>query len=149
MGTILKEFKEFVMRGNVLDMAVGVIIGGAFNSIVSSLVDDIVMPVITLFTGKINFTDLLISLDGNSYPTLAAAKEAGASVIAYGNFIQIVVQFLLTAFVIFTLVKGINKLHRPAPEPEAAPSTKICPYCKSEIHIEAVKCPHCASELSE
>lgn len=147
MNKIFQEFKTFVMRGNVIDMAVGVIIGGSFSGIVNSLVNDIVMPVVTLITGKINFTDMLISLDGNKYASLQAAKDAAAPVIAYGNFIQIVVQFLLTAFVIFIVIKGINKLHKPAPEP--APTTKICPYCKSEIHIEAVKCPHCASEQPE
>ena len=145
MGKIVSEFKQFIMRGNVIDMAVGVIIGGAFNSIVSSLVNDVVMPVVTLITGKINFTDLMIPLDGNTYATLKEAHDAGASVIAYGNFIQMVVQFLLTAFVIFMVIKGINKLHKPAPAP--APTTKVCPYCKSEIHKDAVKCPHCASEL--
>lgn len=149
MKAFVNEFKEFIMRGNVIDMAVGVIIGGAFNNIVSSLVNDIVMPVITLITGKINFTDMLIALDGNSYPSLSAAKEAAAPVIAYGNFIQIVVQFLLTAFVIFLVIKGINRLHKPAPAPAPEPTTKVCPFCKSEIHIEAVKCPHCASDLTE
>lgn len=147
MKQFVKEFKEFVMRGNVIDMAVGVIIGSAFNSIVTSLVNDIVMPVVTLLTGKINFSDMMFSLDGNTYATLEAAQTAGAPVIAYGNFIQIVVQFLLTALVIFVVIKGINKLHKPAPAPE--PTTKICPYCKSEIHKDAVKCPHCASELSK
>ncbi len=146
MNKILSEFKTFVMRGNVIDMAVGVIIGGAFSGIVNSLVNDIVMPVISLITGKINFTDMMISLDGNTYASLQAAKDAAAPVIAYGNFIQLVVQFLLTAFVIFMVIKGINKLHRPKPAEEEAPATKICPYCKSEIHIDAVKCPHCASE---
>lgn len=149
MKAFINEFKEFIMRGNVIDMAVGVIIGGAFNNIVSSLVNDIVMPVITLITGKINFTDMLIALDGNSYSSLSAAKEAAAPVIAYGNFIQIVVQFLLTAFVIFLVIKGINRLHKPAPAPAPEPTTKVCPFCKSEIHIEAVKCPHCASDLTE
>lgn len=144
MNKILQEFKTFIMRGNVLDMAIGVIIGGAFSNIVNSLVNDIVMPIITLITGKINFADMFISLNGQSYATLKEAQDASAAIIAYGNFIQIVVQFLLTAFVIFMVIKAINKLHRPAPEP--APTTKICPYCKSEIHIEAVKCPHCASE---
>ncbi len=147
MSKILQEFKAFVMRGNVIDMAVGVVVGGAFSNIVNSLVNDIVMPVVSLITGKINFADMMISLDGNKYASLAAAQEAGAPVIAYGNFIQIIVQFLLTAFVIFMVIKGINKLHKPAPEP--APTTKICPFCKSEIHIEAVKCPHCASEQPE
>lgn len=147
MGNIAKEFKEFIMRGNVMDMAVGVIVGAAFNNIVSSLVNDIIMPVISIFTGKINFTDLMISLDGNTYRTLEEASTAGAPVIAYGNFIQLVLQFLITAFAVFLLVKGINALRRPAPEPEV--TTKICPFCHSEIHIEATKCPHCTSSLSE
>lgn len=147
MGKMVKEFKEFIMRGNVMDMAVGVIIGGAFSSIVSSLVNDVIMPVITLITGKISFTDLFVALDGGSYRTLAEAKDAGASVFAYGNFIQTVVEFLIIAFVIFMVIKGINKLHKPAPEPVAEVTTKICPFCKSEIHKDAVKCPHCASEV--
>ena len=147
MSKIGEEFKEFIMRGNVMDMAVGVIIGGAFSSIVSSLVDDVLMPVITLATGKVSFTDLFVALDGGSYKTLAEAQEAGASVLAYGNFIQMVVQFLIIAFFIFMVVKGINKLRKPAPAPEV--TTKICPYCKSEIHKDAVKCPHCASALDK
>jgi len=145
MSKMLDEFKAFIMRGNVVDMAVGVIIGGAFSKIVTSLVNDIVMPVITLITGKINFTDLMISLNGETYKSLAEAQEAAAPVIAYGNFIQLIVEFLLTAFVIFMVIKGINKLHKPAPAPEV--TTKICPYCKSEIHKDATKCPHCASQL--
>lgn len=145
MAKIFDEFKTFIMRGNVMDMAVGVIVGGAFSGIVNSLVNDIVMPVISTITGKINFSDLMISLDGNTYPSLAAAQEAAAPVIAYGNFIQLIVQFLITAFVIFMAIKGINKLHKPAPAP--APTTKTCPYCKSEIHKDATKCPHCASDL--
>lgn len=145
MGKMLSEFKTFVMRGNVMDMAVGVIVGSAFTGIVNSLVNDIIMPVITLLTGRISFSDLMISLDGNTYPSLDAAQQAGASVIAYGNFIQLVVQFLLTAFVLFMVIKGINKLHKPAPAPEV--TTKECPYCRSEIHKDAVKCPHCGSDL--
>ncbi|RKJ51718.1 large conductance mechanosensitive channel protein MscL [bacterium 1XD42-54] len=145
MKKMLSEFKTFIMRGNVMDMAVGVIVGSAFTGIVNSLVGDIIMPVITLITGKINFTDLMLPLDGNTYPSLQAARDAAAPVLAYGNFIQLVIQFLLTAFVIFLMVKGINRLHRPAPAPQV--TTKICPYCKSEIHKDAVKCPHCASEL--
>ena len=144
MSKITKEFKEFIMRGNVLDMAVGVIVGGAFSSIINSLVNDVLMPVISLATGKVDFTNLFIALDGQSYPTLDAAK-ASTSVFAYGSFIQTVIQFLIIAFSIFMVVKGINMLRRP--KPEAAPTTKECPYCKSEIHIDAVKCPHCASEL--
>ncbi|RGX99013.1 large conductance mechanosensitive channel protein MscL [Blautia sp. OF03-15BH] len=139
-----KITKEFIMRGNVMDMAVGVIVGGAFSSIINSLVNDVLMPVISLATGKVDFTNLFIALDGQSYPTLDAAK-ASTSVFAYGSFIQTVIQFLIIAFSIFMVVKGINMLRRP--KPEAAPTTKECPYCKSEIHIDAVKCPHCASEL--
>ncbi|MEF2852916.1 MAG: large conductance mechanosensitive channel protein MscL, partial [Lachnospiraceae bacterium] len=127
-----------------MDMAVGVIVGGAFSSIINSLVNDVLMPVISLATGKVDFTNLFIALDGQSYPTLDAAK-ASTSVFAYGSFIQTVIQFLIIAFSIFMVVKGINMLRRP--KPEAAPTTKECPYCKSEIHIDAVKCPHCASEL--
>ena len=144
MSKITKEFKEFIMRGNVMDMAVGVIVGGAFSSIINSLVNDVLMPVISLATGRVDFTNLFIALDGQSYPTLDAAK-ASTSVFAYGSFIQTVIQFLIIAFSIFMVVKGINMLRRP--KPEAAPTTKECPYCKSEIHIDAVKCPHCASEL--
>ena len=146
MSKITKEFKEFIMRGNVMDMAVGVIVGGAFSSIINSLVNDVLMPVISLATGKVDFTNLFIALDGQSYQTLDAAK-ASTSVFAYGSFIQTVIQFLIIAFSIFMVVKGINMLRRP--KPEAAPTTKECPYCKSEIHIDAVKCPHCASELSK
>lgn len=144
MSKITKEFKEFIMRGNVMDMAVGVIVGGAFSNIINSLVNDVLMPVISLATGKVDFTNLFIALDGQSYPTLDAAK-ASTSVFAYGSFIQTVIQFLIIAFSIFMVVKGINMLRRP--KPEAAPTTKECPYCKSEIHIDALKCPHCASEL--
>ena len=144
---MLKEFKEFALKGNVIDMAVGVIIGGAFSTIVSSLVNDIFMPVLGLLTGKINFSELYISLDGVDYPTLADAKAVSAPVFAYGRFIQNVIQLLILAFVVFLFMKVINKLKKPAPV--AAPTTKVCPYCKSEIHIDAVKCPHCASDLED
>lgn len=147
MNNFINEFKKFIMRGNVIDMAVGVIIGGAFSNIVNSLVNDIVMPVISLITGKINFTDKMLVLDGQTYVSLQEARDLGGKVIAYGNFIQMVIQFLLTAFVIFVVIKGINKLHKPAPEAEPEETTKVCPYCKSEIHKDATKCPHCASEL--
>ena len=146
MSKITEEFKEFIMRGNVMDMAVGVIVGGAFSNIINSLVNDVLMPVISIATGKVDFSNLFIALDGQSYPTLEAAK-ASTSVFAYGSFIQTVIQFLIIAFSIFRVVKGINVIRRPKPEPETAPTTKVCPYCKSEIHIDAVKCPHCASEL--
>ncbi len=144
MGMI-GEFKEFIMRGNVMDMAVGVIVGGAFNTIVSSLVNDVIMPVISLATGKIDFTNLFVALDGNSYKSLAQAQEEGAAVFAYGSFLQNILQFLIVAFVLFMVVKGMNKLRKPAPE--KAPTTKICPFCKNEVPIEATRCGFCTSEL--
>ncbi len=145
------EFKKFIMRGNVIDLAVGVIVGGAFQSIVKSLVDDVVMPVISLATKGINFADLFIALDGNEYATLAAAQEAGAATLNYGNFISAILNFLIMAFVVFLLVKGINtiadKSKKKEEEAPAAPTTKECPYCKSEIAIGATKCPNCTSDL--
>jgi large conductance mechanosensitive channel len=145
------EFKKFIMRGNVIDLAVGVIVGGAFQSIVKSLVDDVVMPVISLATKGINFADLFIALDGGEYATLAAAQEAGAATLNYGNFISAILNFLIMAFVVFLLVKGINtvaeKTKKPAEEAPAEPTTKECPYCKSEIAIGATKCPNCTSDL--
>ena len=144
MGMV-KEFKEFIMRGNVMDMAVGVIVGGAFGAIVNSLVNDVIMPVISLATGKVDFSNLFIALDGGEYANLAAAQEAGASVFAYGSFIQAVIEFLIIALCIFLVVKGVNKLRKP--EPEAAPTTKVCPFCKNEVPIEATRCGFCTSEL--
>ncbi|MBQ2847354.1 MAG: large conductance mechanosensitive channel protein MscL [Clostridia bacterium] len=145
------EFKKFIMRGNVIDLAVGVIVGGAFQTIVKSLVDDIVMPVISLATKGLDFTGMFVALDGGEYATLEAAQEAGAAVLTYGNFISAVLNFLIMAFVVFLLVKGINtiadKTKKNEEEAPAAPTTKDCPYCKSEIAIEATRCPHCTSEL--
>lgn len=145
------EFKKFIMRGNVIDLAVGVIVGGAFQAIVKSLVDDVVMPVISLATKGINFADLFIALDGNEYATLAAAQEAGAATLNYGNFISAILNFLIMAFVVFLLVKGINTIADKTKKKEEAapeePTTKACPFCKSEIAIDAVKCPHCTSEI--
>lgn len=147
----IAEFKKFIMRGNVIDLAVGVIIGGAFQSIVKSLVDDIFMPIISLATKGIDFSNWFIALDGKKYGTLAQAQEAGAAVISYGNFISAVINFIIMAFIIFLFVKAINTLAektKKAEEP-AAPTTKKCPYCMSEIDIEATKCPHCTSSLGE
>lgn len=143
------EFREFIMRGNVLDMAVGVIIGGAFQKIISSLVDDIIMPVISLLTGGIDFNNMFVSLDGSEYATLEAAKEAGAATLNYGTFITVVINFILMALVIFFIVKFMNKLSSKLEKEkaEAPATTKICPRCKSEINIEATRCPHCTSEL--
>ena len=145
---MLKEFKEFALKGNMIDLAVGVIIGGGFNTLVSSLVNDIVMPFISLFTGRLDFSNMYIALDGNSYATLEAAKEA-TSTIAYGSFITGLINFLLTAFVVFVVVKQMNKLHRKKEEPAAPakPATKVCPHCMSEIHIKADKCPYCTSDV--
>jgi large conductance mechanosensitive channel len=143
------EFREFIMRGNVMDMAVGVIIGGAFQKIISSLVDDIIMPVISLLTGGIDFNNKFVVLDGGSYATLDAAKEAGAATLNYGTFITVVINFILMALVIFFMVKIMNRLSEKIAKEEAEEpaTTKICPRCKSEINIEATRCPHCTSEL--
>lgn len=151
MNGFIKEFKEFIMRGNVMDMAVGVIIGGAFQSIVNSLVNDVIMPVITKITGGIDFKNWFISLDGGSYSTLADAQKAGAATLNYGVFITAVIQFLIMAFVIFSLVKTMNAIAAKTTKPvePTAPTTKTCPYCKSEIAIDATRCPHCTSDLTK
>ena len=147
------EFKKFILRGNVIDLAVGGIIGGAFQALVNSLVNDIIMPVISLITGGIDFNNWFVALDGKEYETLAAAQEAGASVLAYGNFISAIINFLIMALVIFCIVKAINNVAEKAKkkeEPaEEKPTTKTCPFCKSEIAIEATKCPHCTSDIPE
>ncbi len=139
-----KEFKEFVMRGNVVDMAVGIIIGAAFGKIVTSLVTDVIMPPIGLILGKVDFSSLFISLSGH-YDTLTAAKAAGAPTVNYGVFLNTVIDFVIVAFVIFLLVKQVNRLKK-APLP-APPNTKDCPYCKTSIPIGAVRCPNCISDL--
>ena len=144
---MLKEFKDFVMRGNVLDLAIAVIIGGAFGAIVTSMVNDVLMPPMGLALGKVDFKDLYISLNGLSYASLAAAKTAGAPVIAYGQFINTVINFLVIAFVIFMIVKQANRFKQPAPAP-APPATKDCPYCATAIPMKAVRCPLCTSALS-
>ena len=143
--SILKEFKDFAMRGNVVDMAVGIIIGAAFGTIVSSLVKDIIMPPIGLVLGKIDFSNLFIDLTGTGYKTLAQAKEAGAPTLNYGVFLSTVIDFLIVAFVIFLIVRQLNKMKKPAPAP--APATKTCPYCATEIPLQATRCPHCTSQL--
>lgn len=143
--SFLKEFKEFAMKGNVMDLAIGVIIGAAFGKIVSSLVGDIVMPLISLVTGKLDFSELFLSLDGKPYASLQAAKDAKAATLNYGVFITNVIDFLIIAFVIFLFVKQLNRL-----KPKAAPApvtTKDCPYCRSSIHLEATKCPNCTADL--
>jgi large conductance mechanosensitive channel len=143
-----KEFREFLMRGNVVDLAVGIIIGGAFGAIVTSLVNDIIMPPIGLLLGKINFSDLFINLSGTPYPSVAAAKAAGAPTINYGIFINTLINFLIVALVIFLIVKAVNRMRRPAPKP-ATPDTKDCPYCLTTIPAKATRCPDCTSELAK
>lgn len=140
-----KEFKEFAMKGNVIDLAVGIIIGAAFGKIVTSLVNDVIMPPIGLLLGKVDFSSLYINLTGQEFATLKEAVDAGAPVIQYGAFINNVIDFLIVAFVIFLLVKQINRLKRQ--EPEAEPDKKECPYCKLEVAIGATRCPFCTSEL--
>ena len=142
---MLKEFKEFIMRGNVLDMAIGVVIGAAFGAIVASLVNDVIMPPIGLVLGKIDFANLFINLSGGSFASLSAAKEAGAVTINYGVFVNTVINFIIVAFVIFLMVRSMNKLKRKEEEP-AEPTTKDCPYCFSQIPIKATRCPHCTSQ---
>ena len=149
------EFKKFIMRGNVIDLAVGVIVGGAFQAIVKSLVDDIVMPVISLITKGLDFSSKFIALGDTSAlgtaPTLEQVQAAGIATITYGNFIGAVINFLIMAFVVFCLVKAINtvaeKTKKQEEEVPAEPTTKECPFCKSEIAIEASRCPHCTSQL--
>jgi len=144
-GKMLREFREFIMRGNVVDLAVGVIIGGAFGQIVSSLVSDVIMPPIGLLLNGVDFTNLFISLTGQPYATLAEAQAAGAPTLNYGNFINSLIDFLIVGLVIFLLIRAINRLKKPVPA--AAPATKDCPYCFSTIDLKATRCPNCTSQL--
>ncbi|MCH5272672.1 MAG: large conductance mechanosensitive channel protein MscL [Lachnospiraceae bacterium] len=145
---MLKEFKQFAIKGNMIDLAVGMIIGTAFNKLVTSLVNDMIMPLLGLFTGKIDFAKLYIALDGKTYESLAEAEELGVACFKYGSFLAGILDFLIMAFVVFLFVKWINKLRNmnKEPEPVQAPTTKVCPFCKSEIALEATRCPHCTSE---
>ena len=142
---MLKEFREFIMRGSVVDLAVGVIIGGAFGQIVSSLVSDVIMPPIGLLLNGVDFSNLFVSLTGQPYATLAEAQAAGAPTLNYGNFINALIDFLIVGLVIFLLIRAINRLKKPAPA--ADPSTKDCPYCFSAIALKATRCPNCTSQL--
>jgi large conductance mechanosensitive channel len=148
---MMKEFKEFAVKGNVVDMAVGIIIGGAFGTIVKSLVEDVIMPPIGLLLGNVDFSALFMVLKEGATPppygTLAAAKEAGAVTLNYGSFISNIVTFLIVAWAVFMLVKGINSLKRQEPVAPAAPTDKPCPFCATAIPIAARRCPHCTSEL--
>jgi large conductance mechanosensitive channel len=143
---MLKEFKEFAMRGNVLDMAIGIIIGAAFGKIITSLVGDILMPPIGLLLGKTDFSSLFLNISGKSFATLAEAKTAGAATINYGMFLNTIIDFLIVAFAIFLLVRQVNRMiAKPAPAP--TPTTKDCPYCLSSVPLRAVRCAHCTSDL--
>lgn len=144
---MMKEFKEFAMRGNVVDMAVGIVIGAAFGKIVSSFVNDILMPPIGLLLGKMDFSNLFINLSGQDFLTLEEARKAGAATINYGLFFNTVLDFVIVAFAIFLLIRQINRMRRePEPAP-ASPDTKECPFCLSTIPLKAVRCPNCTSEL--
>jgi large conductance mechanosensitive channel len=144
---MLKEFKDFALRGNVVDMAVGIIIGGAFGKIVSSFVNDVVMPFIGKFLGGVDFSALYINLSDQTFATLAAAEEAGAPVVKYGMFINTVIDFVIIALVIFLVIRQMNKLKKKEETPPAEPTTKECSFCMTEIPIKAMRCPHCTSEL--
>jgi len=144
---MLKEFKAFLMRGNVVDLAVAVVIGAAFGAIVTSFVSDLLMPPIGLALGRVNFSDLFINLSGQNYPSVAAAKAAGAPTINYGMFLNTVINFIIIAFAIFLVVKGVNRLTEK-PAPAAAPTTKECQFCAMSIPIKARRCPHCTSEVA-
>ena len=142
-----KEFKEFILRGSVLDLAIGIIIGAAFGKIVTSFVNDILMPPVGLLLGKVNFANLFINLSGTPYATLADAQAAGAATINYGLFINTILDFIIVAFVIFLVIRQINRMRaKPAAAP-VEPATKECPYCFSVIPIKAVRCPNCTSDL--
>ncbi len=146
----VKEFKDFISRGNVIDLAVGVIVGSSFTAIVNSLVNNIITPLITLITGKVSVKELFVALDGNTYESLEAATEAGVPTLGYGLFLQAIIDFIIIAFVIFLMVKGINRIRDIGKKPEEAveeATTKVCPFCKSEINIEATRCPNCTSQL--
>jgi len=144
---MLKEFKEFAMRGNVLDMAVGIIIGAAFGKIITSFVSDVLMPPIGLLLGKVDFANLFINLSGQSFASIADAKKAGAATINYGLFMNTILDFLIVAFAIFLLIKQVNRLKREPAPVAVEPTTKDCPYCLSAIPIKAIRCAHCTSQL--
>ena len=139
---MLKEFRDFIMRGNILDLAVGIVLGVAFGTVIASFVNDILMPPIGLLLGGVDFTNLFVTLSGERYPTLEAAKAAGAATINYGVFINTVINFIIVAFVIFLMVRQVNRMRRPA-----EPGTRECPFCFSPISVRATRCPNCTSAL--
>lgn len=150
---MVQDFKKFIMRGNVIDLAVGIIIGGAFGKIVASFVNEILMPLVGMLLGKVDFKNLFISLDGNKYATLAEAQAAGAATVNYGNFIATIIDFLIIALVVFLIIRAINKARENADKKKAAeaaaapPTTKECPFCFAQVDIRAKRCPNCTSEL--
>ena len=144
---MLKEFKAFALRGNMLDMAIGIIMGAAFGRIVTSLVQDIITPPIGLLLGNMDFSSLYINLSGTAYPSLDAAKQAGAATINYGLFLNAVVSFIIVAWAMFMLIKNMNRLRKRAEAAPAVPTKKDCPYCFSSIPIKAIRCPFCTTEL--
>lgn len=147
MKKLLGEFRDFAMRGNVLDLAVGIIIGAAFTTVVNSLVNDILMPPLGALLGGVDFSDLFINLTGGDYDSVAAAKEAGEATINYGLFINAIINFLIVAFAVFMLIRAVNRFMKKPEAAPAAPSTKECPYCFSTISIKATRCPECTSQL--
>ena len=150
---MFKEFREFAMRGSVLDMAVGIIIGAAFGTIVSSLVADVLMPPIGLLLGKVDFANLYVLLTAGQtpgpYASLAAAQQAGAVTLNYGAFINKIISFLIVAFSLFLIIRSMNRMKRKAEAPAPAPTTKDCPFCATAVPLKAVRCPHCTSELAK
>jgi len=144
---MIKEFKDFIMRGSVLDLAIGVIIGGAFGKIIASLVSDLLLPPIGMLLGKVDFSNLFINMSGGSYASLADAQKAGAATLNYGLFVNNVINFLIIALVIFIIIKQVNRFTKPALAP-ATPTTKECPFCYSNIPIKATRCPNCTSQLN-
>lgn len=149
--TVLQEFKTFAIKGNAIDLAVGIIIGAAFNGVVSSLVNDIVMPPIGALLGRVSFSNLYVNLTGREYESLALAKQAGAATINYGLFINALISFTITAWVVFLLVRMINRLKESSKEPKVAPApkTRACPFCQMDVSLKATKCPFCTSELTK
>ena len=147
----MKKFRDFAMKGNVIDMAVGIVIGAAFGKIATSLVNDVIMPPIGMLLGRVDFNNLYISLNGKAYESLDAAKKAGAATVNYGSFINTVLDFVIVAFAMFLLVQWYQSMmdRVKEPVPEAAPTTKDCPYCLSQIPIAATRCPHCTSQLEQ
>lgn len=142
---IIGEFKEFAVQGNAIDLAIGVVIGGAFGTIVKSIVDDVLMPIVGRVLGNADFSNFFVPLDGSTYDTLAAAQAAGAPTVNYGLFINALIAFTIIAWVLFLIVKALNRLRKQ--EPEAEPTEKECPFCKTQIPVAATRCPNCTSEL--